>query len=273
MLPNGKVLIAGGFDPSIGGEFASAELYDPASGQFSYTGSMSIARTMHVACPLPGGRVLVAGGASSQDPQGYTASAEVYDPATGEFASTGNMSIARIYFSCTSLRDGSVLVAGSSDGNTNFFASAERYDPVTGQFASTGNLTGPISPSTVAALVDGRVLFAGGNTPAGYTSDAELYDPASGAFSATAALNVPQSAAKAILLTAGGYPDVSDAELHDPSAQQFIATGSLIEGRSDFTATALSNGRVLVAGGQGASGVLASAEIFTPDKVFRAGFE
>lgn len=61
MLPNGKVLIAGGFDPSIGGEFASAELYDPASGQFSYTGNMSIARTMHVACPLPGGRVLVAG--------------------------------------------------------------------------------------------------------------------------------------------------------------------------------------------------------------------
>src|SRR5437764_14005926 len=61
LLPNGKVLVAGGGD-SFGQEFASAELYDPATGLWTATGSMSAARVNYTATLLPNGKVLVAGG-------------------------------------------------------------------------------------------------------------------------------------------------------------------------------------------------------------------
>src|SRR5882724_7530702 len=60
LLPNGMMLVAGGF--STGGPSTSAELYDPASGSWTATGSLNIARTNHAAALLPNGMVLVAGG-------------------------------------------------------------------------------------------------------------------------------------------------------------------------------------------------------------------
>ena len=60
LLPNGKVLVAGGYDSS--GTLASAELYDPASGTWTATGSLATARVCHTATLLPNGKVLVAGG-------------------------------------------------------------------------------------------------------------------------------------------------------------------------------------------------------------------
>ena len=60
LLPNGKVLVAGGFNGS--GSLASAELYDPASGTWTATGSLDTARDSHTATLLPNGKVLVAGG-------------------------------------------------------------------------------------------------------------------------------------------------------------------------------------------------------------------
>ena len=60
LLPNGKVLVAGGFND--GGYLSSAELYDPASGTWSATGSLTAARLRHTATLLPNGKVLVAAG-------------------------------------------------------------------------------------------------------------------------------------------------------------------------------------------------------------------
>ena len=60
MLPNGKVLVAGGLGNS--GDLTSAELYDPASGTWTATGSLTTARGAHTATLLPNGKVLVAGG-------------------------------------------------------------------------------------------------------------------------------------------------------------------------------------------------------------------
>ena len=61
LLQNGKVLIAGG---GIGGGVytSSAELYDPATGTFTATGSLAGPRLAHVAQLVAGGKVLVAGG-------------------------------------------------------------------------------------------------------------------------------------------------------------------------------------------------------------------
>src|SRR6266850_2324949 len=60
LLPNGKVLVAGGDNTS--GYLASAELYDPTSGTWAATGSLNTARDAHTASLLPNGKVLVAGG-------------------------------------------------------------------------------------------------------------------------------------------------------------------------------------------------------------------
>src|SRR6266496_3975769 len=61
LLPNGMVLVAGGFDTS-GFFTSSAELYDPASGTWTATGSLNTGRYGHTASLLPNGMVLVAGG-------------------------------------------------------------------------------------------------------------------------------------------------------------------------------------------------------------------
>ncbi len=61
LLPNGKVLVAGGSSCVL----ASAELYDPASGTWTATGSLATARDLHTATLLPNGKVLVAGGFDS----------------------------------------------------------------------------------------------------------------------------------------------------------------------------------------------------------------
>ncbi len=78
LLPNGKVLVAGGWDSPLH-PIASAELYDPASGTWTTTASLARGRYSHTATLLPNGKVLVAGG--DTDRQGvYLATAELYDP-------------------------------------------------------------------------------------------------------------------------------------------------------------------------------------------------
>jgi hypothetical protein len=98
LLTNGKVLIAGGArDRSSNDNYlpvASAELYDPSSGTFTATGSMTASRVGHTATLLPNGKVLIAGGAGDISPDGGylpVASAELYDPSSGTFTATGDM--------------------------------------------------------------------------------------------------------------------------------------------------------------------------------------
>ena len=93
LLPDGRVLIAGGYGSS-GNVLASAELYDPKTGTFSPTGSMATVRDGHTATLLPDGRVLIAGGADAPDDglaANILASAELYDPKTGTFSPAGSM--------------------------------------------------------------------------------------------------------------------------------------------------------------------------------------
>jgi len=79
LLPNGKVLVAGGLDIS-NNALASAELYDPTSGTWTATGSLATARYVHTATLLPNGKVLVVGGLGNGG-GGALASAELYDSA------------------------------------------------------------------------------------------------------------------------------------------------------------------------------------------------
>jgi arylsulfatase A-like enzyme len=111
LLANGKVLVVGGVircNPGCS-TTGSAELYDPATGTWSYTGNLNTARRLHTATLLANGQVLVAGGTSGKD---VLNSAELYDPATGTWSSTGNLNTARDGHTATLLSTGKVLVAG-----------------------------------------------------------------------------------------------------------------------------------------------------------------
>src|SRR5258708_5703989 len=86
LLPNGKLLVAGGFDGT--NVLATAQVFDPNIGTWSATASMGAARQQQTATLLPNGKVLVAGGVGS--PFGFLASAELYNPATGTWTPTGS---------------------------------------------------------------------------------------------------------------------------------------------------------------------------------------
>jgi N-acetylneuraminic acid mutarotase len=176
LLANGKVLIAGGYDGSNDSvsALASAELYDPAAGTFTATGSMSVARLYHTATLLANGTVLVAGGSGTE----WFASAELYDPAAGTFAVTGNMTVARDYHTATLLLNGKVLITGGYDGGSGqTLASAELYDPAAGTFAATGSMAVARESHTATLLPKGQVLIVGGYDVNGASlATAELYE-------------------------------------------------------------------------------------------------
>jgi len=85
LLPNGRVLVAGGSDGTSGNRLSSAKLYDPVTGGWSVSGSMATPRESHTATLLPNGQVLVAGGIVNISPSGgsisvtFTATAELYN--------------------------------------------------------------------------------------------------------------------------------------------------------------------------------------------------
>ncbi len=203
LLTNGTVLVAGGAindDPA----YSSAELYDPGAGTWTLTGSLNTARQNHTATLLPNGQVLVAGGSVGGGPNGaYLSSAELYDPATGLWTTTGSLNTPRGYHTATLLPNGDVLVAGGVN-NSGLTASAELYDPGSGKWRSTGSLTTARGLQVAMLIPSGEVLVAGG-TRDGATglSSAELYNPATARWAPTAAMNVARFYHTGTLLSAG----------------------------------------------------------------------
>ena len=265
LLPNGKLLVAGGVGTS--GVLTSAELYDPASGSWTATGSLNTARKEHTATLLPNGKVLVGGGVdSSGNP---SVSAELYDPASGTWTATGSLNTARYEPTATLLPNGKVLVAGGF-GTSSYLTSAELYDPASGSWTATGSLNTARYRHTATLLPNGKVLVAGGDNGSGAAlTSAELYDPASGSWTATGSLNTARYLHTTTLLpngkvlVAGGFNSSAlfSAELYDPASGSWTATGNLVTARYYQTATLLLNGNVLVAAGYNGSAV-ASAELY-----------
>ncbi|MGD0018430.1 MAG: kelch repeat-containing protein [Candidatus Limnocylindrales bacterium] len=230
LLGDGCVLIAGGMVD--GGESDAAELYDPEAGTFSPTGSMVYRRIGPTATLLPNGLVLVAGGSGMGGTLKRAYSAELFDPKAGKFSLTGGMNVIRYDQAATLLPNGLVLLVGGSttdpvaysgdfvalalshEGVSRAVASAELYDPKTGTFSLTGSMKTARDGPTATLLPDGRVLVAGGSVGA-----------------------------------ENNYKPVASAELYDPKTGRFSPTGSMSAARTGHTATRLTDGRVLIAGG------------------------
>jgi hypothetical protein len=278
LLGDGKVLITGG---DSGGEFppplATAEIFDSSTGVFTPTGNMVSARAGHTATLLPNGKVLLAGGLSGDNPYVVTSTAELFDPATGEFTATGSMETSRTNGTATLLKNGEVLVTGGYDASGNPVAKAELFDPNTGMFTPTGSMSVARAWHTATLLTSGELLVVGGRSSgaanATVTATAELFDPATGAFVLTGSMDSPRELHTAtrrtdgkVLVTGGidGKSDLSTAELFDPVNGVFTYAGNMEIERSAHTATLLMNGAVLVTGGNNSysPNVLATAELF-----------
>lgn len=308
-LADGRALVIGGTNPDRQ-SYSSAYVYDPDRETWSKVGLMDKARTAPTAALLPDGRVLVAGGyfvndpghGSRTDPDAVLAAyrpaaapveappkvrladvdvpifatamatAELFDPDTGEWSPTGSLKFARYGAAAVTLADGRVLIVGSGDGSgvaidSRAFDNAEIYDPSTGRFGLAGELPeidrsavadlgvplpdgdpAPADNGALVALDDGGALLVGhahwwkheGEITRSFRfdRDSDRWSEASQPF--------------------------ATAEDHDTGTSS-ETPGEL---RLEAAVARLPDGRVLVAGGAGAyqtaAQATASAELFDP---------
>lgn len=272
LLQNGQVLVTG----------ADAELYNPSTGTWTVTGSMSTARYNYTQTLLPNGKVLMAGGINRNCviPPCQVSSAEQYDPSTGTWSPTGNMTNARWGHTATLLANGLVLVTGGY-GTTNVLSSAELYNAATGQWTTSGSMNTARADHYAELLSSGRVLVLLGD---GGVTSTELYDPATGKWTINGNTGATAQFSFSVtllntgkVLIAGGadcfYPrpctEVSTAELYDPFVGASTLTGSMNIARSGHLAILLTNGHVLAAGGMvrkanGTFDFTNTAELYVP---------
>jgi len=282
----GQILVAGGVG-SDGTPLATTELYDqfPVSGPVKWTfqGSMSTARYAHSAVLLSNGQVLVAGGIDANGAP--LTSVEVFHPVAGTWSATGNMITARHDQTATLLPDGKVLVTGGIGANGAILSSAEVYDPTSGTWSATiVNMNAPRVHHTATALTGGGIiLISGGSGSQGNLASAELYIAGTGIFVPTGSMNTARDSHTANLLISGqvlvaggndGSSTLASAELYDQGV--WLPTASMAAARrghisaplpaigvcAGTTTVGAPADFVLVAGGNGPSGTLASAEVY-----------
>jgi N-acetylneuraminic acid mutarotase len=186
LLNTGKVLTIGGLaNASNSGPvfkyLSSCELYDTASGTWSYTDSLPYQVWFATATLLNNGKILLAGG---QNSNGTLKNCQIYDPSTGKWSATGSLNHARCFFTATLLPNGKVLIAGGEDGYS--VATCEIYDPTTETWSNTGALNTASQGHSSYLLSNGDVILMGGinwNGQHNYLNRTEIYKVATGQWS------------------------------------------------------------------------------------------
>lgn len=269
LLPDGKVLIAGGMRRNQD-FYKSAEIFDPRTAKFQPTGEMNERRVSPIAVLLGSGKVLIAGGWVGH---GCTNSAELYDPATGKFTPIGSkMTAVRGDARATLLSDGDVLITGGADHDSpGGISSAELFRASTMTFERVDPMHFARVAHTATLLRDGRVLIVGGRGDK-VNAVAEIYDSKTRRFTDTGRLNTPRYKHTAGLLPdgrvliAGGSDErdwsgnLNSAEIYDPKTRKFTSASPLNDARFKLPeeAVQLASGRLLVAGGS------KEVEVFDP---------
>ena len=169
---------------------------------------MLLPRVEHSATLLRDGRVLIAGGITCCNETGefFTEAAEIYDPATDAFVTTGSLGTARGLHAAALLPDGRVLIAGGfGNAAATPVLSTEIFDPATGRFTSAGDLEAARFSFSAIPLTDGRVLVVGGKDPfTGLTvAQAQIFDPVANRWNTGPVLPAATFAATFTLLTTG----------------------------------------------------------------------
>lgn len=279
-LPDNTILLAGGFNGST--YLANAYVYysnSAPSNATKATGSMGTGREHFALVQMQNNKILVMGGMTNT---GVTNTAEIYDTKAGTFSPAANMTMARENAAAVVLNNGNVLICGGDDGNGTVLNSTEIYDPKTNTWTTSGNLNTARSHFTATVVsggsIGGYVLAAGGQDSSGNTlSSAELFDPSKGTWTGAGNMNTPRENQTAtvlknntVLLAGGGVrfgsvTAVDNAELFDPATVSFnTITAYMNQPRENHTATLLTDGTVLIAGGDDGQNPTNTAEIYDP---------
>lgn len=267
LLPDGRVVIAGGIS---GREFVDGnwrgisattiEIYDPVQRRFTTSGRLQVPGTSHAAITLADGRVVFLGGYRDRTP---VDSVEIFDPRTGRTEAAGNLASPREGCGCVLLDNGKILLTGGSREDRELNGTYELYDPASRTSRVLGPMQTPRRKHAAQLLDDGRVLIVGGSNTSDWTgqyASAELFDPKTGRSvkvgdMAQQRFKIRQAVVRlrdGSVLVAGGK---ADAEIFDPDQKRFLSVAGTMGAPHYFsTATLLSDGRVLLAGGYGNGG-------------------
>ena len=273
LLPNGKMLVAGGYNDNSGA-ISGAETYDPSTGVWMTTGALNTARYHHTATLLPNGKVLVTGGTGSN---GILSTSELYDPVAGVWMITGALNTGRDLHTATLLYNGQFWLRGRGQHRPDSFQRRNIqpcYGVVVGHDRATQHRT-LRTHRDVAARWTGascrrlwrrwysfqhRVIQS---VPGDLDDDNRL--PEHGALrthgdfaSQWAGLVAGGEAAAVTFFPARNFTI--------PLAGTWTATtGEPKTARENHTASLLPNGQVLIVGGYNyESGYLSSAELYNP---------
>lgn len=302
LLPSGKVLLIGGYDSS---RLDTAELFDPSSNTWTATTPMLVGRTNQTTTLLVSGDVLVVGGDSEPEADNAYRSAELYDPATNTWTSVEAPAELQVAERTVLLQDGRVLLVGRFGTSTdNSSQGAAIYDPATNTWRMVAPPSQSFGDGPSVLLPNGDVLFIGGyileQVSSPYVEDlytvlnsVEIYDAATDTWSTGAPMRQARAGETAtlmpdgdVLVTGGvgsmstgsaGQGGLASVEIYDPQSDTWSTLPPMHLGRSGHTATLLSDGNVLVAGGSdcgpesclgyGGSGdccAASSAEVYEP---------
>ena len=209
LLPNGRVLIAGGV-----GSGKLTEIYDPATGYWSYGPSMNYVHSSGNLVSLPNGKALIAGSGDYEFDLDYTANAEVYNPTTNSWQIINSLNIPRGVHKAVTLTDGRVMVMGGFNNNNTSQNTAESYNPVVGNWTLTGSMSLGSIEFSATTLANGMVLVTGGASANGIK--AEVYHPESNTWELSGDMPIARRRHSGTLLDngkvliAGGMPTIEN---------------------------------------------------------------
>ncbi len=272
LLESGEVLVAGGF-PEEMGTLATAELYDPTTGAWRPTGSLQVARGGHTAVRLADGSVVVLLGETVIPPHGVerTTVVERYDPVLETWGVIGSLPDAVRLDTAVLLDSGQILLLGDGDTMPNVL-----FDPATGETVPAPPFVSRRGFQTYAVtrLQTGEVLIAGGEYQ-GKMASSEVYEPSSGEWRAVGPMTEPRARGLRTEVLLPGDVLLMDqdgsCELFEPSSGRWSPTDGMRVARMQSTATLLTSGEVLVAGGlhresDQSTTPLSSAELYRPER-------
>ena len=272
-LSGGRVLVVGGQDVTT--IYSSAEILEVGKATVS-AGAMATKRAWPIAVTLPSGKVLVAGGATTNSYGDAVSTAEIFDPAgAGSWAGAAPMTVPRANARAVLLPSGKVLVVGGSNSSTGAgLSTVEIYDPTVGaagSWSATGSMTTARTAFALGLLPSGKVVAAGGRPSSGATASAEIWDPASSGWSSAGTMLdtrfFPCSTvlSDGRLLVAGGYDSAGTAYLKSTSlfdGSTWLAGPTMGVAREACTATTLLDGTAMIAGGFDGAARTATTSLF-----------
>jgi hypothetical protein len=263
-LADGRVLVYG-TDQNFG--TVKTDIFDPATNAFSAVGDSTFKRNRSPGVVLASGKVLVAGGTTyvtnryGEPDFASTIEAELFDPISNTWSTTGSMNTPRRDFFMVRLNNGKVLVGGGMN-EFSFLKSAEIYDPATETFSSVPDM--PVNNRAGASAIllsNGKVLVAGGTESDNPIKSAVIFDATTNSWSAVSSQMQTEHYLNAAIvalndgrvLIAGGQTlggeSVSKVDIFDPATNTFSAGPELSQPRQGLTAHVLADGKVVLIGG------------------------